>query len=221
MQPLTEIKSLSPNHWKTIRQEYPAQLESLEIKRKYKKGELIFSEKDLYRGFFTVSSGIFKVYCLNSDGREAILRIFAAGEVIAAHPIFYMTETCNYPAFCEALQDGELLYYPKDEFTSFLLQNTRALFLFSALTVEHLNYFRKKMMENLFLSVKDRILSFLRESGAEDEYVSLPITKQQLALLLGTTPESISRAFRSLLEDCLLEEKGDSYRVKRIILSQN
>ncbi len=214
MQTLDRIQTNKTNHWQIIVEEFSPQICSIGIRRKFKKRDLIFRETEVYRGFFTVISGIYKVYCLNKDGREAILRICTPGEVIMAHPIFHTKENCMYPAFCEALQDGELFYYPKEDFTSFLLKNTRALFLFSALTVEHLNYFRKKMIENLFLSVKDRILGFLNELGAKEKFISLPITKQQLSSLLGTTPESVSRAFRLLLEESILEERGDFYHLK-------
>ncbi|TGK05206.1 Crp/Fnr family transcriptional regulator [Leptospira langatensis] len=201
--------------WSEIRREFENEIRSIGIPKKFRKGELIFEEKKPYQGFFEIISGMFKVFSLNQDGKEAILKVFSPGELIASHPIFQSKEPCIYPGFCEALKDGELIYYPRKEFVSFLTENNRALFLFSSAVVEHLNYFRKKMMENLFLSVKDRIVTFLLESGADQGFVSLPVTKYQLASLIGTTPESVSRAFRSLIEDCLIEEKGSSYHVLR------
>ncbi|MEI1278541.1 Crp/Fnr family transcriptional regulator [Leptospira venezuelensis] len=199
--------------WVEIQKEYPNELSSIGIRKKISKGEVVFGERDPYEGFFEIISGIFKVYSLSQDGKEAILKVFYPGELVAAHPIFQPQEPCFYPAFCEALKDGELTYYPKKEFTSFLFENTKALYLFSAVTIQHLNYFRKKLVENLHLSVKDRILNFLKECGASQKLITLPITKNQLASLIGTTPESVSRAFRSLLDECILEEKDSSYRI--------
>lgn len=201
------------DHWVEIQKEFPNELASIGIRKKIIKGEVVFGERDPYDGFFEILSGIFKVYSLSQDGKEAILKVFYPGELIASHPIFQPNEPCFYPAFCEALKDGELIYYPKREFTSFLFENTKALYLFSAVTIQHLNYFRKKLVENLHLSVKDRILNFLKECGASEEFIILPITKNQLASLIGTTPESVSRAFRSLLDECILEEKDSSYRI--------
>ncbi|WP_100706228.1 Crp/Fnr family transcriptional regulator [Leptospira hartskeerlii] len=205
------------DHWAEIQREFPNELSSIGIPKRISKGQVVFGERDPYDGFFEIVSGIFKVYSLSHEGKEAILKVFYPGELIASHPIFQPQEPCFYPAFCEALKDGELLYYPKREFTSFLFDNTRALYLFSAVTIQHLNYFRKKLVENLHLSVKDRILNFLRECGASQEFITLPITKNQLASLIGTTPESVSRAFRSLLDESILEEKNSTYRIIRRI----
>ncbi|TGK00985.1 Crp/Fnr family transcriptional regulator [Leptospira semungkisensis] len=199
--------------WSEIRREFENEICSIGIPKKFHKGELVFEEGRPYTGFFEIISGIFKVFSLNTDGKEAILKVFSPGELIATHPIFQPKEPCIYPGFCEALKDGELIYYPKKEFISFLKGNNQALFLFSYATVEHLNYFRKKMMENLFLSVKDRIITFLIESGADQGFVSLPVTKYQLASLLGTTPESVSRAFRFLTEEHIVEERNASYHI--------
>ncbi|TGK36686.1 Crp/Fnr family transcriptional regulator [Leptospira andrefontaineae] len=200
-------------HWVEIHKEFPNELSSIGIRKKIIKGEVVFGERDPYDGFFEILSGIFKVYSLSQDGKEAILKVFYPGELIASHPIFQPNEPCFYPAFCEALKEGELMYYPKREFTSFLFENTKALYLFSAVTIQHLNYFRKKLVENLHLSVKDRILNFLKECGASQKPITLPINKNQLASLIGTTPESVSRAFRSLLDECILEEKDSSYKI--------
>ncbi|TGM13021.1 Crp/Fnr family transcriptional regulator [Leptospira selangorensis] len=200
-------------HWIEIQREFPNELSSIGIRKKILKGEVVFGERDPYDGFFEIVSGIFKVYSLSQEGKEAILKVFYPGELIASHPIFQPNEPCFYPAFCEALKEGELIYYPKREFTSFLFENTKALYLFSAVTIQHLNYFRKKLVENLYLSVKDRILNFLKECGASQKFITLPISKNQLASLIGTTPESVSRAFRSLLDECILEEKDSSYRI--------
>lgn len=201
------------DHWAEIQREFPNEISSIGIRKKILKGEIVFGERDPYDGFFEIISGIFKVYSLSQEGKEAILKVFYPGELIASHPIFQTQEPCFYPAFCEALKDGELNYYPKGEFTSFLFENNKALYLFSAVTIQHLNYFRKKLVENLHLSVKDRILNFLKECGASQKFIILPITKNQLASLIGTTPESVSRAFRSLLDESILEEKDSSYRL--------
>lgn len=207
---MTEKKK---DYWAEIRKEFSNELLSLGIPKKIAKNELVFLETDPYEGFFEVVTGIFKVYSLSPEGKEAILKVFYPGELIASYPVFQPTESNSYPAFCESLKEGELLFYPKKEFLNFLNGNTKAMFLFSSANIQHLVYFRKKMMDNLYLSVKDRIFSFLQECGAVEKHINLPITKNQLASLLGTTPESVSRAFRSLLEEGSIEEKDSCYKI--------
>ncbi|AOP36267.1 Crp/Fnr family transcriptional regulator [Leptospira tipperaryensis] len=206
-------KSIRNKHWAEIQKKFQCDIDSLAIRKVYQKKDRVYSAKDPYLGFFEVITGIFKVYSLDLDGREIILKIFYPGEFIATQLIFQIEEPCVYPLFCETLNGGELNHFPKREFKSFLFKNVEALFLFSALSIEHVSYFRSKVLENQLYSVKERILIFLKESGATDEFISLPITKQQLASLLGTTPESISRAFRILLEESAIEECDNTYHI--------
>ncbi|MBM9579732.1 Crp/Fnr family transcriptional regulator [Leptospira sp. 201903070] len=207
------LKSIRNKHWAEIQKKFRNELALLGIRKKYQKTDRVYSAKDPYLGFFEVVSGIFKVYSLNSEGKEMILKIFYPGEFIATQLLFQTEEPCFYPLFCEALNGGELIHFPKGEFKSFLLKNIEALFSFSALAIEHVSYFRSKVLENQLYSVKERILIFLTESGAAENFVSLPITKQQLASLLGTTPESISRAFRILLEESVVLECENAYKI--------
>ncbi|TGK33240.1 Crp/Fnr family transcriptional regulator [Leptospira gomenensis] len=207
------LRSIRNKHWTEIQKKFRNEIALIGVRKKYKKTDRVYDAKDPYLGFFEVVSGIFKVYSLNSEGREIILKIFYPGEFIATQLLFQTEEPCFYPLFCEALHEGELIHFPKKEFKSFLLKNVDALFSFSALAIEHVSYFRGKVLENQLYSVKERILIFLTESGASDNFISLSITKQQLASLLGTTPESISRAFRILLEESVLLENENSYKI--------
>ncbi|MBM9502066.1 Crp/Fnr family transcriptional regulator [Leptospira sp. 201903071] len=207
------LKAIRNKHWAEIQKKFRNELELLGVRKNYQKTDRVYSAKDPYLGFFEVVSGIFKVYSLNSEGREMILKIFYPGEFIATQLVFQTEEPCVYPLFCEALNGGELIHFPKKEFKSFLFKNIDALFSFSALAIEHVSYFRSKVLENQLYSVKERILIFLMEAGAAEDFIFLPITKQQLASLLGTTPESVSRAFRILLEESVLLESERGYKI--------
>ncbi len=198
-------------NWITLENEYKTELQQLKLEKKYAKGELLFRMGERYQGFFLVKSGLFKVYILDTEGREAILHIFQKNDLIAAPPIF--EEEPNYPGFAEAISNGMIHFFPVVEFKKFLLQNAKASFLFASLAIKHVNFFRNKIFSLSFLSVKDRIILFLKEIGATNNPVSLPIPKQQLALLLGTTPESVSRAFTQLLRDGIIKEEYSMYRV--------
>ena len=58
-------------------------------------------------------------------------------------------------------------------------------------------------------------MEYLIENGAQHSFIQLKINKNQLALLLNATPESISRAFKSLEEEQLIESNSDEYRIKK------
>ncbi|MCB1193657.1 MAG: Crp/Fnr family transcriptional regulator [Leptospiraceae bacterium] len=197
--------------WRTLENEYKTELQQLRMEKKFSKGEILFSMGDRYEGFYVVKTGLFKVYILDTEGREAILHIFQKDDIIAAPPVF--GEESSYPGFAETISAGIVHFFPVGEFKRFLLQNAKASFIFACLAIKHVNFFRNKIFSLSFLSVKDRIILFLKEINATKSYVSLPIPKQQLALLLGTTPESVSRAFTQLLKENVIKEKHGMYRI--------
>ena len=67
-------------------------------------------------------------------------------------------------------------------------------------------------MEYLELSLTDPI-NLLLKSTQENEEFSLNIGKAQLASLLGTIPETLSRIFKKLSEGGYIESKGSQIRI--------
>ncbi|MDK4131162.1 helix-turn-helix domain-containing protein [Staphylococcus pseudintermedius] len=62
--------------------------------------------------------------------------------------------------------------------------------------------------------VESRIIDFLSEYVENEEnhtYVTLPMSKKDLASYLGTTPETISRKFSALEEKGLIKQHTHKY----------
>ncbi len=91
--------------------------------KKYKKGQLIFSEGDEGIGFYLVIQGRVKVYKLSPEGKEQIMHIFGPGQPFAEVPVF---EGSRYPASAEAMDRCKLFFFPKKGFIS-LIQESPSL----------------------------------------------------------------------------------------------
>jgi len=198
--------------WKDIVPEsLQENLSAIKRSKYYQEKESVFLEREPYRGFFIVESGVFRVFNVDAEGRESVLHIFRAGDMIAGSPIF--ENDTMYPAFCECLSPGTASLYPADRFRILLHEHPSFMFDFSSLVLLNLYRFRMRLNALLFLTVKERLLEFFVELGAEKHYVYLPVPKQQIALLLGTTPESVSRALKSLLSEGELTETSEGYKI--------
>ena len=70
---------MSSNFWSQIPDIIKSELEKIAQIKKFQKGEIVFSENDLFKGFVVIKSGKFKIYNLNPNGKEAILRVMNEG----------------------------------------------------------------------------------------------------------------------------------------------
>jgi len=166
--------------------------------KEYNKGRLIFSEGDEGTGFYLVIQGRVKVYKLSPEGKEQIMHIFGPGQPFAEVPVF---EGSRYPASAEAMDRCKLFFFPKKAFISLIQESPSLAMNMLASLSQRLKQF-SNLIETLSLKeVPGRLASYLLylsdKNGSIDEF-KLDISKSQLASLLGTIPETLSRIFAKM-----------------------
>jgi CRP/FNR family transcriptional regulator len=181
--------------------------------RFYDKGKEIFAEGDDGKGFYVVASGQVKIFKLSQEGKEQILHIYGAGNSFGEVAVFSGKQ---FPANAVTLLKSHLLFFPRVAFVSLISGNpTLCLNLLADLSLR-LRQFTVQI-ENLTLKeVPGRLAAYLlylsNEEGQGDG-LTLGISKGQLASLLGTIPETLSRIITKMSSLSLIEVKG-----KEIIL---
>ena len=129
------------------------------LKRLARKGS-VFREGDRADGFFVVAEGRVKVFKLSEEGKEQVLHLVGPGQSFAEATIF---EGGVYPAHAEALDDCELIYLPKRQFTDMIEKDPRIALRMMA----SLSRWLKRMIdlvENISLrDVETRLVRFVSE----------------------------------------------------------
>ena len=202
---------MSSNFWSQIPDIIKSELEKIAQIKKFQKGEIVFSENDLFKGFVVIKSGKFKIYNLNPNGKEAILRVMNEGEMAAGPLIF--SGAPNYPATLESMENGSVFFFETNQFKQFLKTHPDFQNQITSQMMQFMHYLKNKTSSLMLLNLKERLMEYLKENGAEHNFIQLKINKNQLALLLNATPESISRTFKALEEENLIETKGESYKL--------
>jgi CRP-like cAMP-binding protein len=184
------------------------ELTNISIEKKYSKGETIFFEGDLGGGFYMVGDGKVKIFKVSPAGKEHILHIFGNGEPFGEVPVFHGKP---FPATAEALAKTTALFFPRKEFVSLLEENPAiALNMLGVLSLRLRRF--STQIENLSLKeVPARLASYLiylSEEQENEEYIVLDISKGQLASLLGTIPETLSRIFSKMSDEGLISVEG-------------
>ena len=176
--------------------------------KEYRKGDLVFSDGDDGIGFYIVISGRIKVFKVSPDGKEQIMHIFGPGQPFAEVPVF---EGSCYPANAEAMDISRLFFFPKKGFVELIQQNPSLAMNMLASLSQRLKQF-SHLIESLSLKeVPGRLASYILylsdKNGSIDEF-QLDIAKSQLASLLGTIPETLSRIFTKMASKELVRISG-------------
>ena len=184
------------------------ELEGIVLEKDFRKGELIFSEGDEGDGFYVILQGRVKVFKVSADGKEHILHIFTPGQTFGEVPVFAGE---HFPASAEALHETRALFFRRSAFVGLLEKNpSLSLKLLADLSVK-LRQFAVQI-ENLSLKeIPARLATYLlvlAEEQGRDDYVTLSISKGQLASLLGTIPETLSRILAKLSSQELIQVEG-------------
>lgn len=188
-------------------------ISKLIFEKNYGKGETIFFEGDEADGFYIVSGGKVKVFKINPMGKEHILHIFGPGEPLGEVPVF---SNQPFPASAEALVKSSAYYFPRRDFVALIEAHPSIALNMLAVLSRRLRQFASQI-ENLSLKeVPARLAGYLLYISAEQDsadVVQLPVSKGQLASLLGTIPETLSRIFARMSEEGLIEVEGRSITI--------
>jgi len=176
--------------------------------REFRRGGMIFMEGDAADGFYMVLDGQVKIYKISLEGREQILHIFGPGEPFGEVAVF---QNRPFPASAAALIKTRLLYFPGPEFIRLVQANPSIALNMLAMFSMRLRRFATQIEHLSLKEVPGRLASHLlylsEEQGGTDR-VLLDIPKGQLASLLGTSPETLSRIFSRMGEEGIIEVRG-------------
>jgi CRP-like cAMP-binding protein len=178
--------------------------------RKVRRGEQIFSEGLEATAFFAVISGKVKVYKLSPDGKEHILHIHGPGDLVAEAAIF---DSMAYPASCSAMENSSLVRISRDAFIKLLKRHPELSMKMMSAYSKRLRQFVSKIEELSMRDIRSRLAGYLiRNSKTEKGATScrLKYSKKELASLLGTIPETLSRALSFLKHEGLITEEDKS-----------
>jgi CRP-like cAMP-binding protein len=183
--------------------------------QQFDRGELIFAEGDPPDVFLTIVEGRVKVFKATPAGKEIILEIFGPGDPLGAVAVY---ESVPLPASAVALEPTQCLSIARQDFFQ-LLEHHPALVrgLLSSLTIR-LAELTRRLVEltgarvearfaRLFLKLADQI-------GKPDRggtYVAMPLSRQELADLTGTTIETAIRIMSRWQKDEVVRTDKDGF----------
>lgn len=176
-------------------------------RKRYDPSQIIFSEGEPAAGFYILLSGRLKIYKLSLEGKEQILHIIEPGEPFAEVALFSETK---FPAYAEAIEKSEVMFLSRNAFRQLIGSDPTIAMNMLAILSQRLKYFTRLIEDLSLKEVPQRLaayLVFLAHRERSDQ-VTLGISKGQLASLLGTIPETLSRIIAKMAGRGLIAVSG-------------
>ncbi len=177
--------------------------------RNIEKGEFLFCEGEEAEGFFLLVKGRLKMFRETPRGKAVVLQFINDGEIIVAASF----EVGEHPVTCEALQESQVAYFPVQEFDSLLTEWPRVAARIITAQSALLRRFLDRTEQLMAQTVTGRLCHYLLENRTEPDFVRLPVSKAEVAGLLGMVGETLSRSLRQLRDKKLIEVEGRNIRI--------
>ena len=190
-----------------------ARMSELTRRRKHPKGSVILFEDDPGDALYVVIEGQVKVVLIGEDGREVILATLADGDFFGEMSLI---DDEPRSAHVIAMENSNLLVLRRHDFQRCLEDNPRiALGLLRALT-KRLRLADSKIGGLVLLDVTGRVARLLLEMADENDgvVISRKVTHHQIAQMIGSSRETVSRTMRTLAEENLIEVAGKTISVR-------
>ena len=176
-------------------------------------GQVLFRRGTPSTGFYIVLDGRMQLSVSNSEGAVKVVEILSPGSAFG-HAVMFLREP--YPVDSTALADTRLLFVPATAVDRVLDEDPMMARSMLASMAKRL---QSKVQDIAMLSLQSatqRIVAYMLgavESGSDGRLggagtVELPALKQVLASRLGMTPETFSRAMRTLSAEGLIRVDG-------------
>lgn len=189
--------------------------------RYFPRDTAIFFEGEPGEGFHYLKSGRVKIVKTSADGREHIIKILNKGEIFAEVLLF---GNYPYPATAIAVENSHIGVIRNADLEQLVLKNNLlALHLIKALS-QRLLYTQQKIknlaLHDVVARTAETLVRLSREQGIKNAdstiEISLHLSRQELADLVGTTRETVTRTLSKLKKEEVIAFEGHKIKILKL-----
>jgi len=172
------------------------------VQRRLKKNTVIFHENDPATAFYLVKTGRVKIYKTGPESREQVLSILGDGQIFGDVPAF---DGGPYPASAATMSDSEIYLIRSEDFQALVRQYPDVALKIIKVLGQRLRQSMELVRDLSFKQVPHRLAGLLVKfsdeygvSGDEGTLIELPLSRQELADIVGTSRETITRELKKM-----------------------
>jgi len=162
---------------------------------------------------------------MNEDGKELSTNFFNSGDFFGFSTGFSVNE---YTFSADALEDCELLQFSKEEFLTAVFTSRELSEIFLKQLANEVSVKEESLLKLAYNSVRKRVadsLVHLKDKFGEEssKQFTVKMSRDNLASIVGTSPESVIRVLHDFKEEKLITTSGreitilDALKLKNVI----
>ena len=193
--------------------------EAIRFTNTYPDGSLLFMEGQPPRGAFLLCRGRVKLFTSSRDGKTVILRIAEAGEVLGLSASMSGT---SYSLTAETMGPCQVNFVKQGDLQHFLREHGDAcLRATQELSYKYNNACREIRSLGLSHSAGEKLSRLLLEyssrngqAGEQQCQVKLGFTHEEMAEMIGTSRETVTRLLAELKRQQIVQVKGATLLIR-------
>jgi len=183
--------------------------------RTYKKKNNIFLEGDVPVSVYYINSGKVKTYKTNREGKEFITGLYGSGEFIGY--IDHLKGT-TFSESSMAMEESRISIIPKQDFLQLIYSNRDVSTQFIKMLSDNIAEMEEQLLHLAYNSVRQRVAEALLTLRKKAQHINqnpdtLYISREDLANMVGTAPESVIRTLSDFKEEQIIEIKSSKIYV--------
>jgi CRP/FNR family transcriptional regulator, cyclic AMP receptor protein len=189
--------------------------ENIKFATAYPQGAVLFVEGQLPRGIFVICKGSVKLSINSPNGRTMIVKLAEAGEVLG------MSATISgnpYEVTAETIDPCQVNFVKREDFLKFLRNDVDACFkVAEQLGEKYHNACKEVRSLGLSHSAAEKLAALLIEWSAKngenikaEPRLKIRLTHEEIAQMIGTSRETVTRLFADLKKRKIVQAKGST-----------
>jgi len=178
-------------------------LNKAKIVKNYNAGETIYYEGDPCTGIYDLEIGVVAFRKYDLDGNATLISLAYPGRTLGYRSFL---EGGNHVTSAEAVKPSLVCFIEKSVVRDLIDRNPALSRRFLQRVAKDLGRATERYHQELTLTVRHRLLNLLlilkdrygTADGTDKTTIELPLSRQELAALIGTRPETLARTIRIL-----------------------
>jgi CRP/FNR family transcriptional regulator, cyclic AMP receptor protein len=193
--------------------------ENIKYATAYPQGAVLFVQGQMPRGIFVLCKGSVKLSINSPSGRTMIVKLAEPGEVLG------LSATISgkpYEVTAETIDPCQVNFVKRDDFLKFLKDDVEACFkVAEQLSEKYHNACKDVRSLGLSHSAAEKLARLLLEWSSKNGEGSKPeprlklrLTHEEIAQMIGTSRETVSRLFAEMKRQQIVQTKGSTLVIR-------
>ncbi len=191
------------------------ELEKLSVSRKYPKNTILFMEGDESSHLYIIKKGKVRVSVANEDGQQLILNYMSEGEYFGE---LSLIDGQLRSATATTVTDAEFIAVSRSSFQQLLKGNPEFLMQVTTEVVKRVRDLTESVRDLALLDVYGRVSNVLEKLSDETGRIDNPkVTHQDIASMVGSSREMVSRIMKQLVIGGYIEQKSQYLQINKTL----